>query len=71
MYRNHLASHDAKQAALYSASVEERATVGCFLLIQEMQPEPSVKQYPVTERLESTSPAQSESQKPINVLPVL
>ena len=55
------ASQAAMHAALYSAYVEDSATIGCFLLIQENTPEPSEKQYPEIDFLESQSPAQSES----------
>ena len=63
------ASHAAVHAALYSASVDERATVGCFLLSQDITPEASMKQYPVVDRLLSLSPAQSESQNPLSCPP--
>ncbi|PHT47012.1 hypothetical protein T459_35626 [Capsicum annuum] len=45
-----------------SASVLERATVGCFLVDQEMRLEPRKMQKPVVDRLVAEQPAQSESQ---------
>uniref|UniRef100_A0A7N0TK53 Smr domain-containing protein n=1 Tax=Kalanchoe fedtschenkoi TaxID=63787 RepID=A0A7N0TK53_KALFE len=44
-------SADRWANALYSASAEDRATVGCFLLFQEIRESPSLTQKPVTERL--------------------
>ena len=36
--RSHSASCNAKLAAIYSASVDDRATIGCFLLVQLINP---------------------------------
>ena len=47
--------------ARYSASVEERDTVPCFLADQEMGEFPKKMTIPVRERLSIGSPAQSES----------
>jgi hypothetical protein len=41
-----MASHDAKLAAMYSTSAELKATDFCFLLKQEIAPEPKLKQQP-------------------------
>jgi len=48
--------------ALYSASAEDLDTVVCFLDFQEIKELSRKTQYPVTDLLESTQPAQSESQ---------
>ena len=40
---NQTASHVALQAARYSASVEDRATVGCLLLLHDKAPAPREK----------------------------
>jgi len=60
MYHNHLASYEAKKVALYLALIEERAMVGCNLLIQEMHLDPSVEKHPITKCLESTFSMQFE-----------
>ena len=49
--------------ALYSASVEEREMVTCFLDFHEMSESPRKTQKPITERLESTQVAQSAFEK--------
>ena len=56
-----IASFAAFDAAIYSASTVERATVGCFLDDHETGLPAIVKTNPPTERLESLSWAQSES----------
>lgn len=61
MIRSHANSFPASTVALYSASVEERLTVGCFLDIQLTAPPCKVNTYPVVERLVAGSPAQSAS----------
>jgi hypothetical protein len=57
-----MASHDAKMAAIYSASVELRAIDFCFLLNQEIAPEPRLKQQPDVLFLSTLLPAQSASE---------
>jgi hypothetical protein len=52
---------------LYSASVEDRDTVCCFLDLQEMRDELRKTQKPVVERRVSEHPAQSLSQKRLNL----
>ena len=42
-WRSHSSSFVAEAVAMYSDSVEERATVGCFRLCQEMAPPPRRK----------------------------
>ena len=39
--RNHIASFDASNAAIYSALHDDAATVFCFLACQEITPEPN------------------------------
>lgn len=48
---------------LYSASVDERATICCFFAHQETGLEPKNTQYPVIERRSMGSPAQSAFEK--------
>src|SRR6266576_5208500 len=48
--------------AIYSASVEERATVFCFRETQHTAPPAKVSAYPVTDTLVSRSVAQSASE---------
>lgn len=50
--------------ALYSALTLERATVGCFLELQEMQLLPRKVQYPEFDRRVVVHLAQSVSEKP-------
>ena len=49
---------------LYSTSAEDRVTVACFLIFQEIGEAPSCIKYPVKDLLESGHVPQSESQKP-------
>ena len=62
-------SHDNSAAvvanAQYSAYVEERDTVLCFLADQEMGLGPRKTSKPVVERLSEGSPAQSASEKAV------
>ena len=48
--------------ALYSASVDDKETIGCFLLFHEMTPEPILNAYPEVDVLSSGFPTQSESE---------
>ena len=52
--------------ALYYASVDDRATVFCFLYRQEMRESPIKTQNPVTDLLVALHPAQSASLKALN-----
>ena len=61
---SHTASWVASDSAMYSASVDERATVRCFLLSQLMQPPLSTNTYPLVLRRDSISPGQSASEYP-------
>jgi hypothetical protein len=47
--------------ALYSASAEDLEIVVCFFDFQEIKELSRKTQYPVTDLLESTQPAQSKS----------
>jgi hypothetical protein len=47
--------------AMNSASHDDNATVGCFLVFHLIGAPPNVVIYPVVDRLSSMSPAQSES----------
>src|SRR4051812_26532051 len=49
------ASHVASVAAIYSASVDESATVGCLLLLHDIAPPANMNAYPVTDLLVSGS----------------
>ena len=52
----------AKVSAIYSASVDESATVCCLLEHQLIGPLFNIKTYPEVDLLSSLSPAQSESE---------
>ena len=47
---NHMASHVATAAPRYSASVLDRATVGCFLLLHAIAALPRENAYPDVDR---------------------
>eukprot|EP00965_Chrysotila_dentata_P110833 3662976-Pleurochrysis_carterae.AAC.1 len=59
--RRYVASFAASEAAIISASQDESATVGCFLLLQVMAALPYRKTCPEVE----CRVAQSESEKPV------
>ena len=54
------ASHAPFTTPQYSASVDERATACCFLLVHVTAPMPRLKTYPEVDFLSSTKPPQSE-----------
>lgn len=60
-FRNQIASCVVADIAIYSASVVDSATVGCFLEFQVIARPCNKKTYPVTDRLSTASPAQSAS----------
>lgn len=60
----HWSSLVAEANALYSASAEEHATLGCFLDFQDTRELPMKKQLPYMDLLVSTHPPQSTSLKP-------
>src|SRR4051794_18370070 len=49
---------------MYSASVVDKAIVGCLLQFHEIAPTPTKNTYPVVDRRSLASPAQSASQYP-------
>jgi hypothetical protein len=59
----HIASATPFPKALYSASVLDLETVGCFLALHEIKFGPTKTANPLVERRSSTSPAQSASLK--------
>ena len=59
-------SFAASNAAVYSASQEDVAMVLCFLVFQEMRPDPSVNLYTLILLLVSRQFAQLESVKPMS-----
>ena len=58
--RSQIASLEASNAAVYSASHDELAMVFCFFAFQEINPDPRVKPKPPTLLLVSRQLAQSE-----------
>ena len=62
--RNQTASKQAILAAMYSTSPMLKATNFYFLLIQDIEAEPSVKQYPDVLLRSTTLPTQSASVYP-------
>jgi hypothetical protein len=60
--RNQRSSLVAVAIDLYSAFVEERETICCFLVFHEIREELSMVKYPVVDRRVIGQPAQSESQ---------
>ena len=61
---SHCSSQDKEANALYSASMEERVTVFCFLDFQQMSEEPKITQKPVMDFRVSGHLAQSKSANP-------
>ena len=64
---SHIASQAAVTIALYSASVDDIATLGYFLLLHETVVELRLKQYLDVEFQLSMHPTQSESTYPCNL----
>ncbi len=56
---NQTTSHAAIASLLYSTSVLDNATVGCFLLLQLIAPLPKENMKPLVDLLFKTLPAQS------------
>jgi hypothetical protein len=54
---NQITSHATIAAPLYSASVLDNATVGCFLLLQLTTPLPKKNMKPLVDLLSETLPA--------------
>jgi hypothetical protein len=61
----HMASLVACVLAMYSASVVDKAIVGCRLLFHKVAPPPIMNTNPVVDLLSSRSLAQSASQYPV------
>ena len=61
MHLNQMASQVALVKALYSVYVDDKETVGCFLLLHDMTLEPMLKAYQEVDFLSSGFPAQSKS----------
>ena len=68
--RSHTASWVAKHSAMYSDSEVDRATVGCFLLVQLVAPPDITNTFPEVDRRSSESKAQSASEEPSTSTPV-
>ncbi|MCI29457.1 putative disease resistance protein (TIR-NBS-LRR class), partial [Trifolium medium] len=64
IYNIHWSSQVAAARARYSASDEERETVNCFFVLQDMRDFPRKKHWPEMDLLVSTQPAQSASENP-------
>ena len=60
-FRSQIASRVALEAATYSASHVNSATIGCLLDSQAMGPPESRNRYPLVDLQVDISPAQSES----------
>ena len=67
-FLNQTASQQAILAAMYLASAMLKATDFCFLLIQEIEAEPRVKQHPNVLLQSTTLPAQSASVYPWSLI---
>jgi hypothetical protein len=60
-FRSHVASRDTSEAATYSASHVNSATIGCLLDPQAMGALAPRNRYPLVDLQVETSPTQSES----------
>ena len=60
-----MASRAASEAAIYSASHVDKATIGCLLDPQAIGPPLPVNRYPLVNLQVVVSPAQSESVYPL------
>jgi hypothetical protein len=59
----------ANEVAMYSTFVNEMAIVGCILLTQLTTPFGNTNTNPVVDLLKFKSPPQTESKKPLKVIP--
>ena len=66
MHLNQMASQVALVNALYLAYVDDKETVGCFLLLHDTTPVPMLNAYPEVDFMSSGFPAQSESKYHVN-----
>ena len=64
--RNHIASCDAAQAAIYPPSILDSATDTCCFDCQHIKQQPKKKRKPVTDLLVSTSLAKFASTKAVD-----
>jgi hypothetical protein len=60
-FRSHITSRDASEAAIYSASHVDSATIGCLLDSQAMGIPAPRNRYPLVDLQVDVSPAQSKS----------
>jgi hypothetical protein len=60
-FRSHVASRAASEAAMYSASHVDKATIGCLLDPQAMGVPAPKNRYPLVDLQVDVSPGQSES----------
>jgi hypothetical protein len=60
-FRSHIASRDTSEAAIYSASHVDNATIGYLLDPQAIGPLKPKNRYPLVDLQVDISPAQSES----------
>jgi hypothetical protein len=60
-FRSHITSRDTSEAATYSASHVNSATIGCLLDFQAMGTPAPRNRYPLVDLQVDISPAQSES----------
>ena len=67
-FRNQTASQQAILSAMYSATAVLKATDFCFLLIHDIEADPSVKQHPYVLLRSTTLLAQSASVYPWSVM---
>ena len=67
-FLSHMASHEVVLAAKYSASDELKATDFCFLLHQEVIPDPMLKQYLEVLFRSTELPTQSASVNQLNLI---
>jgi hypothetical protein len=63
-FLNHIAWVVAFELAIYSASIDDRATVGCFLDDHTTAPPPNKKTYPDTDLQSINDEPQFASEKP-------
>jgi hypothetical protein len=68
-FQSHMASLVANEVAMYSTFVDERATVGCFLLTQHTAPFANTNANLVVDLLKFKPPPQFEFKKPLKVIP--
>src|ERR1700720_271954 len=65
----HIISFPASTAAMYSASVVDKATIGCNLLLQLTAPVPTLIKYPLVDLPDCLHPPKSASENDVNSSP--